>query len=120
MGHRILVVDDDPDIRETLVEILEESGHEALSAANGNEALQTLRGASDPPCLILLDLMMPVMDGRAFREAQLADPALAPIPVIVISAFKDSGQTAQELEVAGHLSKPVTLDALLSVVDTYC
>ena len=64
--------------------------------------------------------MMPVMDGRAFREAQLADPTLAPIPVIVLSAFRDTAETARQLEAAGHLTKPVSLDALMSLVETYC
>jgi CheY-like chemotaxis protein len=120
MPHRILVVDDDPDIRETIVEILEDSGHRAIAAANGNEALARLREEGDPPCLILLDLMMPIMDGRAFRQAQLADPTLAPIPVIVLSAFRDTAETARQLAAAGHLTKPVTLDALMNLVDTFC
>lgn len=120
MSHHILVVDDDPDIRDTIVEILEEAGHVAQSAANGNEALARLRASGDVPCLILLDLMMPIMDGRAFREEQLKDPALSPIPVIVISAFRDTAETAKQLAAAGHLQKPVSLDALLGVVETFC
>lgn len=120
MGHRILVVDDDPDIRETLVELLEENGHPAFAAANGNEALETLRTAGETPCLILLDLMMPGMDGIAFREEQLKDPALSPIPVIVLSAFRDSAETAQQIAATAHLPKPVSFDALMKLVETYC
>jgi CheY-like chemotaxis protein len=120
MTHRILVVDDDPDIRESIVEVLEDAGHATVSAANGNEALDKLRAEAEPPCLILLDLMMPVMDGRAFREEQLKDPALSPIPVIVLSAFRDAGDTAKEMNAAGHLPKPVTLEALIQLVDSFC
>ncbi len=118
--HPILVVDDDPDIREAIIEVLEENGHRTLSAANGNEALAALRSSDEPPCVILLDLMMPIMDGRAFREAQQADPELAKIPVIVLSAFRDSAETAKQLDVAGYLPKPVSLDALISLIDTFC
>jgi CheY-like chemotaxis protein len=118
--HPILVVDDDADIRETIVEVLEENGHRTLSAANGNEALAALRNADEPPCLILLDLMMPIMDGRAFREAQQADPELSKIPVIVLSAFRDSAETAKQLDAAGFLPKPVSLDALISLIDSFC
>ncbi len=120
MSHHILVVDDDADIRETLVEILEESGHRAVSASNGNEALEVLRAAPDRPCPILLDLMMPGMDGRTFRAEQLKDPSLAPIPVVLLSAFRDTAETARELDVAGHLPKPVSLDALIKLVGVFC
>jgi CheY-like chemotaxis protein len=120
MGHRVLVVDDDADIRETVIEVLEEHGHAAIGAANGNEALAHLRANADQPCLILLDLMMPVMDGRTFREEQLKDPALSPIPVVVISAFRDVVDTASQMNVAGHVKKPISLDDLVSLVDRYC
>jgi CheY-like chemotaxis protein len=120
MSHRVLVVDDDPDIRETVIEVLEEHGHAAVGAANGNEALVHLRASSDQPCLILLDLMMPVMDGRAFREEQMKDPALSPIPVVVISAFRDVLETASQMNVAAHMKKPISLADLVSLVERYC
>ena len=120
MSHRVLVVDDDPDIRETVIEVLEEAGHRAQGAHNGVVALEHLRADPELPCLILLDLMMPEMDGATFRQEQLKDPTLSPIPVIVISAFRDTEETARQLEAAGHLTKPVSLDALISLVDTYC
>ena len=120
MSHRVLVIDDDLDLREAMIEVLEESGHPATGVANGSEALVHLRSASDQPCLILLDLMMPVMDGRAFREEQLRDPALSPIPVIVISAFRDVEQTAREMQVSAHVKKPVSLRALVQLVEQYC
>jgi CheY-like chemotaxis protein len=120
MGHRVLVVDDDPDIRETVIEVLEENGHRALGAANGKEALARLRASDELPCLILLDLMMPTMNGQEFRAEQLKDPALKPIPVIVISAFRDAAEKAAELDAAGHLDKPVHLDELITLVDQFC
>jgi CheY-like chemotaxis protein len=120
MAHRVLVVDDDPDIRETVIEVLEENGHLALGASNGVEALEHLRNQDDLPCLILLDLMMPEMDGPTFRAEMLKDPALSPIPVIVVSAFREAAEKAKELAAAGHLTKPVSLDALISLVETFC
>ncbi len=120
MSHRVLVVDDDADIREAMIEVLQEHGHAATGAANGSEALIALRAASDQPCLILLDLMMPVMDGRQFREEQLRDPLLSPIPVIVISAFRDGAQTAAEMKVAAHVKKPVSLRDLVQLVERFC
>jgi CheY-like chemotaxis protein len=120
MAHRVLVVDDDPDIRETVMEVLEENGHRAQGACNGLEALERLRGSDELPCLILLDLMMPTMDGQAFRIEQLKDPMLSPIPVVVISAFRDSAEKAKELAADGHLSKPVSLDDLMNLVTRFC
>jgi CheY-like chemotaxis protein len=120
MAHRVLVVDDDPDIRETVIEVLEENGHRAQGASNGVEALAQLRGSEELPCLILLDLMMPTMDGPSFRSEQLKDPVLSPIPVVVISAFRDSAEKAKELEAAGHLTKPVSLDDLMALVARFC
>jgi len=92
MAGPILVVDDDRDIRDSLVEVLGEHGYPVIGAGNGVEALEILRTSAPPPSLILLDLMMPVMDGREFRERQLENPALADIPVIVISAYNDVEQ----------------------------
>lgn len=120
MSHRVLVVDDDPDIREAMIEVLEEHGHAATGVGNGNEALEHLRANPVHPCLILLDLMMPVMDGRQFREEQMRDPALSPIPVIVISAFRDVQQTAEKMQVAAHVKKPVSLRELVQLVERFC
>jgi CheY-like chemotaxis protein len=120
MAHHVLVVDDDPDIRETVIEVLQENGHRAQGASNGVEALERLRGSDELPCLILLDLMMPTMDGQAFRAEQLKDPQLSPIPVVVISAFRDSAEKAKELAAAAHLTKPVTLEELMAVVERFC
>src|SRR5437762_11749160 len=85
----VLAVEDDFDLRDALVPILEYEGHRVVSAANGQEALERLQ-TMPPPSLILLDLMMPVMDGEEFRARQLRDPTLASIPVVVVSAHARS------------------------------
>jgi CheY-like chemotaxis protein len=118
--HRVLVVDDDPDIRETIVEVLQENGFEAVGASDGIEALQQLRDPEDRWCVVLLDLMMPNMDGRAFRAEQLRDPQLSPIPVVVVSATADLESTSEELQVAAHVTKPVALTDLVQLVSRFC
>jgi two-component system, OmpR family, response regulator CpxR len=118
--HRVLVVDDDVEIRETLIEVLEEAGFEAVGAADGKEALAQLRDPQDRWCVVLLDLMMPNMDGRTFRAHQLQDPVLSPIPVVIVSAMTDVAETAEELQVAAHVTKPVPLAQLMQIVDRFC
>jgi CheY-like chemotaxis protein len=114
---RVLVVDDDADIRETVSLILEDEGYDVASAGDGASALAELRDGPRPG-LILLDLMMPVMDGWQFREAQLSDPSLAAIPVVVLSA--DAGLRDKADYFGGaYLAKPVNIDALLDAVASY-
>lgn len=117
--HVVLVVEDDPDIRATLCEALEDHGYSPVGAGNGVEALDYLRSEGERPCLILLDLMMPVMDGQAFRTEQRADTALADIPVVVISAYRDVEKQAAELA-TDYLSKPVRLEVLLETARKHC
>jgi len=112
----VLIVDDDPDIRETLQAVLEEDGYPVLCASNGQEALERLREARPLPGLILLDLMMPVMTGEEMLEAMKAVPVLAGIPVAVVSA---SG-TRKPRGAEAFLKKPVDLDALLELVNNNC
>ena len=99
MEHVVLVVDDDRDIRDSLIELLERYGYRAAGAANGREALAVLEASPHLPCLILLDLMMPVLDGRGFREEQRKHAAWRTIPVIVISAYSDAQAQARALDV---------------------
>jgi CheY-like chemotaxis protein len=82
----VLVVDDDVDIREILAEVLGEVGFEVITAANGREALTVARDTSLRPSVILLDLMMPIMDGYGFLEQRSADPVLASIPIAIVTA----------------------------------
>jgi CheY-like chemotaxis protein len=119
-AHRVLVVDDDTEIRETIVDVLEDAGFEAVGASDGIEALAHLRDDEDRWCVVLLDLMMPNMDGRAFRAEQLQDPALSPIPVVIVSARNDVAEAAADLNVAAHVTKPVRLKALVELVDQFC
>jgi CheY-like chemotaxis protein len=116
----ILVVDDDPGIRTMLTLFLTHKGHSALEATNGQEALDQLRQSAQPPCLILLDLMMPVMSGAEFRSEQQQDPTLAPIPVALISAAENLQELAPALNADICLEKPIDFDSLLQVVERYC
>ena len=114
MRRRVLVVDDDADIRETLSLILEDEGYDVQSAADGAAALAVLRSGPAPD-VILLDLMMPVMNGWQFRDAQLKDLAFASVPVVVLSA--DSSLRDKASYFGGvYLSKPVNIDSLLTTI----
>jgi CheY-like chemotaxis protein len=114
----ILIVEDEHDIRAVLTEILEDEGYAVASVPNGLAALVFLQ--EHRPQLILLDLGMPVMTGWEFREQQRRDPALADIPVIVMSATPHLNQTAAALHAADCLDKPIELNALLGMVEQYC
>jgi len=120
MSHTVLVVEDDVDVRQALLEILEEQGFTALGARDGAEALLLLARATELPCLILLDLMMPVMDGASFREAQRRDPRLAAIPVVVLSAYRDLERQTSSLDAVSVLRKPPSVHELVSVLRTHC
>ncbi|HUQ03637.1 MAG TPA: response regulator [Kofleriaceae bacterium] len=113
-------MDDDAEIRTTMIEVLEEAGYVAIGASDGIEALAQLRDPEDRWCVVLLDLMMPNMDGREFRAQQLQDPALSPIPVVIVSAMSDVDEAADELQVSAHVTKPVALTDLVSVVNRFC
>ncbi|HEV7555297.1 MAG TPA: response regulator [Kofleriaceae bacterium] len=118
--HRVLVVDDDTEIRETIVEVLEDAGYCAVGVADGVEALAQLRDPEDRWCVVLLDMMMPNMDGPTFRAEQLQDPALSPIPVVIVSATNDVAGAAEQLGVAAHVTKPVPLKQLVELVHRFC
>jgi CheY-like chemotaxis protein len=112
--RRILLVEDDAAIRETIAELLEEEGYRVASAANGAEALELL-SAPELPSVILLDLMMPVMSGWELHEALQDDPRLASIPVVVISASRSTERLAP-IEAAAFLAKPFDATRLLDTV----
>jgi CheY-like chemotaxis protein len=112
----ILVVDDDADIRHSLTEILVDEGYAALTAGNGSEALSLIR-ANHAPSLIVLDLMMPVMDGYEFLAEQKRDEDLARIPVVVVTA--DVRKRPEELGVAAVVAKPFSVGELLEKIETY-
>jgi CheY-like chemotaxis protein len=114
--NTILVIEDDKDIRDMLALSLEVEGYQVTRAANGKEGLEVLRTAPNP-FLILLDLMMPVMNGWEFLQAMRKDDALAGIPVVLVSAFSDQ---IQNEDVQGIISKPIELDVLLKIIEKYC
>jgi CheY-like chemotaxis protein len=113
----VFIVEDDVDTREMLGRFLELEGYQVESAPNGKAALEQL-DAGAPACVILLDLMMPVMDGWQFRREQAQHAALADIPVIVVSAAGE--ERIRKIEADAYLSKPVDLDELLAQVVHYC
>lgn len=116
MKVHLLIVEDDPDIADTLAELLESVGYDVSKAENGRAALEQLNKATTLPDLILLDLMMPVMDGWQFRAAQRADPRSADVPVLLLSAHVKAEQAAQELGARALLPKPVDVEALLRAI----
>jgi len=105
-------------MRRLLAILLQTAGRRVLTASNGEEALLVLQG-SVRPCVILLDLMMPVMNGPEFRQRQLADPAIADIPVVLISALNDVVQHAETLRADGFVKKPFDPDAAVQA-STIC
>ena len=114
--RRVLVVDDDADIREALQIVLELEGYEVRTAANGRDAFAVLRGpAPFRADLIVLDLMMPVMTGYAFRAEQLRDPVLAGTPVLLLTGYGDAAKHGAKLQ-AEAMSKPVDLVTLQTAV----
>ena len=116
----VLIVDDDADVRESIAEVLEDVGYRTMEAGNGEEALRTLRAAPRMPCVILLDIMMPVMDGRQFRAEQRLDPRLSAIPVVVVTAHAGPGDTTEDIDAAEHLRKPIRVEVLLSTIQKFC
>jgi CheY-like chemotaxis protein len=115
-GREVLVVEDDRDVREALEALLGEERFIVRTARHGREALDRLL-AGLRPSAILLDLRMPVMDGFEFCARKVADPALAPIPVVVISADHGAAARIAPLCAAAYLPKPIDVDALLGILE---
>ena len=113
-GRALLVVEDDVDIREALDGLLSMEGFRVTGCSNGREALDVLHESTHPD-LIVLDLMMPVMDGWQFRVAQKDDPQLANIPVLALSA--DATAKAAAIDADAYLKKPVDYETLIDTID---
>jgi CheY-like chemotaxis protein len=113
----VFIVEDDVDTREMLGRFLELEGFDVETAENGRQALDRLDGGRRP-CVILLDLMMPVMDGWQFRREQIQRAHLANIPVIVVSAA--GRERIEKIDANAYLCKPVDLEELLATIGTYC
>jgi CheY-like chemotaxis protein len=118
--HSVLVVDDDPAICEAIQQALEEEGYQVITAEHGQAALDWLKGAPSRPCVIILDLMMPVMDGAALRRAQLSDPTLSNIPVILVTAGGNADKKAAAVGADLGMTKPMSLHELLEAVGKFC
>jgi CheY-like chemotaxis protein len=114
----ILIVEDDLFIRETLAELLRLEGYDVSCAINGEDALARL--SDEPACLILLDLMMPIMDGWEFRRRQQQAPALAAIPFILMSGVEDEAKRSIAGEAVGSFRKPLDIDAVLETIERHC
>jgi CheY-like chemotaxis protein len=120
-GDVVVVIEDDYDTREALGDVLRLSGYEVVAAENGRKALDLLHAVPAlRPCVILLDIMMPVMDGRQFRALQRDDPELGTIPVVVMTAHVDHEEARRSLAADAFLKKPVHIDALLDTVAQFC
>ena len=117
----VMIVEDDSDTQEALRDILSQFGYRSVVASNGKEALDRLRAKGEPrPCIILLDVMMPVMDGWQFRAEQRKDPAIASIPVIFVTADLHAEEAVASTGGAGFIPKPVQVRDLMKAVRAVC
>ena len=113
----ILVVDDDSLVRESISLFLDAKGYSVLEAENGQEALEVLKTAPRFPCLVMLDLLMPILDGQQFLTQRGQDPVLRDIPVIVVSGNDKSDLPLEG--VAAYLKKPINPDHLIEIIDRH-
>jgi CheY-like chemotaxis protein len=117
--HVVLIVEDDLAAREPLEELLRQEGLDVQLASDGAEAHEHLRGGVRP-CVILLDLLMPGMNGYEFRAEQMRDPALAKIPVVVLSGDAFIDEKALQLGIDDYLRKPVDADQFIAAIESHC
>jgi len=115
MGNIVVLIDDDDDVREVLRDFIEDLGYRPVVAANGKEGLDAIRGLDEPPCVILLDLMMPVMDGWQFLQVAAADANLAGIPIVISTSAPDRAPIGPKV-----LAKPVDLEDFLAELRRLC
>jgi CheY-like chemotaxis protein len=114
----VLIVDDDPSVRASMSELLDAKGYAVLQAENGQKALDLLKKTPHFPCLVLLDLAMPIMDGRRFLELRDLDPILRDIRVVVVSGSPLSLERLKGID--AYLRKPVNVDHLIAVIEQHC
>jgi len=117
--RQILIVDDDPDVREAVASVLVDEGYGVTGVASGREALQHLQDHM-LPSLILLDMMMPEMDGWLLRQELKKSPDLASIPIVILSGHGDVRDAALALGAVDYLRKPLRVDSLLEIAERYC
>ena len=116
-NRTILAIDDDPDIRDLIAQTLADEGYNVVTSGDGRSAIDL--ATTNPPALILLDLMMPKVSGWQIMSSLKASPVSAEIPVILLSASRDLKQIAQDLGASSYLAKPFDLDDLLIAVAKY-
>jgi len=117
-SQTIMLVEDDPSTRELIETCLDTTGYDVRTAGNGREALAILK--DEAPCLMVVDLNMPVMDGAELRRQQLRIPSVSDVPFILLSAADDAAQIGRELGIDEVIPKPFDADRLLRAVATYC
>jgi CheY-like chemotaxis protein len=117
-NETVLVVDDDPEIRESLTELLDQKGYSVLQAENGRKALDVLKEVQRSPCMVVLDLAMPVLDGHEFLRHRAVDPVLRHIPVVVVSANPEPMRPIDGIE--AYLQKPLEPDRLFEIIRRAC
>lgn len=113
----ILVVEDEPSIRQMMKDILEMQGYHVETASDGAEGIALLKRLNPGPCVVLLDLMMPGTNGWQFLDIQRSDPKYSGIPVVICSAYKESAKTVHP---SGFVEKPIQLKTLLNAVRAFC
>lgn len=114
----ILLIDDEPDLRECIAELLEGEGYSVTQAENGKTALDLLKSGHTPK-VIVLDYMMPVMDGKTFCEHAVKDNHINAIPIILLTAANVPPETTATMQVASQLEKPIDIDKFLKAVKVY-
>ena len=119
-GDVVVVVEDDDDIRSSLKFVLDYANYRVLTAADGAEALKLLDGLNDSPCLVLLDLMMPVMDGWDLCDEMRGDKRWRDIPIYVLSGVSNIGEETRQLDVDGYLKKPFGVGDVVDIASRYC
>lgn len=118
MSKTVLIIDDDAAIRASLGRLLRMEGYDTAEAADGREGLDAARDAK--PCVILLDLMMPRMNGWEFRDEQRLDASVRHIPVVVISAHGTARQLESSVTAEAYFEKPLDFDRLLQTIEQLC
>ncbi|MGQ0606846.1 MAG: response regulator [Chloroflexota bacterium] len=118
-SHSVLIVEDDPAIRDVYVELLASEGHAVSQAAHGEEAMGMLLDGTRP-CVIVADLLMPILDGWGLAARLATEPRLASIPLVVLSAQAPSDSRDTPRGARARLTKPVVLDELVATVERYC
>ena len=120
MPAGILVVDDDEDVLKMTSFVLNRLGYPVSAMNDGLRAIESLEKNQFVPCLILLDLMMPKMNGAAFRKKLLGIPDVAGVPIVILSGDSDLASKATELKVAGYEQKPISVERLATLAAKYC